>query len=264
VNLEFSNMHLTARGLNLQNQGLVTQQKLTLFARVYRAPDPKADLNEITLSGSFWSEVDSQVGGVEHGNFSEMDPSIGFNVIFLRDWAFESPFIWYISETDTFQTACAWDPRLTYHDHFLPSFAFNPYVEYFQEIANKTTIVFNRNYSHSSNYGVLGFDPTYAFTTIPLKLELPSYLSIVSSNFYQRHNNTGGGSGLGLVSTMFKATVPLRFINPSYGKWSFYAGVQYDYLNNPGLLDGNQYKGAGKGNRDRSLVQYHTGLTLIF
>lgn len=263
INLEFSNYHLTARGLNLQNQGLIVQPKLLLYWKLYAPRDQTADVNEVTLTTGLWNDVDTEPSGVQPGNWNEIDPSAGINVKFLRDWTFESPFTAFISETDSYPTTWNWDPHLSYHDHFLPNFSFNPYVEFFFEISNKSTIVFNQATSQSGCYGVLGFDPTYVVKNLPLKLELPTYLTLPSDNFYQRVDGTGGGTGLGLVSTMFKATVPLEFIPKSYGTWSVYGGVQYDYLNNPGLLDGNEFVGAAN-NRERNIVQFHGGLTIRF
>jgi hypothetical protein len=86
---------------------------------------------------------------------------------------------------------------------------------------------------------------------------------ITGENFYQRFDGSGGGSGLGLISTTFKATVPLEFIAPSYGKWSVYACVQYAYLNNPGLLDGNEIVSPTSG-RLRNIVVFHGGMTVRF
>jgi hypothetical protein len=136
-------------------------------------------------------------------------------------------------------------------------------VEFFDELFNKSTVVFDQSKAQSGYYGVLGFDPTYVFHSIPLKLELMSNLTLTSNDFYQRSDGSGGGTGLGLISTFFKATVPIEFIPDSYGKWYVYAGVQYDYLNNPGLLDGNEVL-TSSTDRQRSFVQYHAGLTIRF
>jgi hypothetical protein len=157
----------------------------------------------------------------------------------------------------------AWDPRLTYHDHFVKDFSINPYVEFFDELQNKITVVTVPSMSQTSYYGVIGVDPTYAFEHIPLKLELPTSCLIPGKNFYQRADGTGGGTDMGLFATTFKATVPLECISPAYGKWSVYAGVQYDYLNNPGLLDGNDIAGAAQS-RERNIVVFHGGISLRF
>jgi hypothetical protein len=110
---------------------------------------------------------------------------------------------------------------------------------------------------------VIGVDPTYVFSALPLKLELPSYVTITGNDFYQRADGSGGGMDIGLAATMFKATIPLDFVTPRYGGWSLYAGVQYDRLNDPGLLDGNKIAGAAHS-RERNLVIFHGGLTVLF
>ncbi len=97
---------------------------------------------------------------------------------FLKDWTVESPFTAFVSETSSYPTCWAWDPRLSYHDHFLKSFSINPYIEFFDELQNKITVVIVPGHSHTSCYGVAGIDPTYAFSTIPLKLELPTYFNV--------------------------------------------------------------------------------------
>jgi hypothetical protein len=152
---------------------------------------------------------------------------------------------------------------LTYHNHIIKNFSFNPYVEFFDELHNKITVVMVPAKSQCSYYGVAGLDPAYCFETLPLKLELPTYVIMPGKNFYQREDGSGGGSDLGLFATMFKVTIPLNFLGSSYSKWSIYTGVQYDYLNNPGLLDGNLIAGAALS-RERNLVVFHTGLTVRF
>lgn len=264
LNLNFSDHHLTPRGLNLNSHGVIFQPLLKLDWNLYKPdPSPEQAINAVTFTTGIWNEIDSYRRGKYPGNWSEVDSILGPNVEFLKDWKFESPFITFVSETGTFRNCWAWNPKLTYHDHLFKNFSINPYIEFFDELENKVTCVFNRAKSQESYYGVLGLDPTYVFEDLPLKLDAPTYCTIPGEDFYQRKNGTGGGSGLGLFTTMLKATVPLKFIPEDYGKWSFYAGVQYYYLNNPGLLDGNQFKGADKS-RERNLMAFHTGLTLRF
>jgi hypothetical protein len=126
LNLEFSNYHLSSRGVNLQDHGLVTQPKLLLYWKLYGPRDPDADINEITLTTGVWNDVDTDQSGVHPSNWNEIDPSAGINVTFLKDWIFESPFTAFMSESHSYPTTWNWDPRLTYHDHFIRDFSFNP------------------------------------------------------------------------------------------------------------------------------------------
>jgi hypothetical protein len=262
VNLEFSNYHLTPRGINLQDKGLIFQPLVRLDWNLYKpTAATNAFINDAYVTTAVWNDIDTVSSGVQPGHWNEIDFTVGPNVRFLNDWTLESPFTAFKSQTESFATCWAWDPRLTYHDHFIQNFSLNPYVEFFDELKNKITVVLVPAESHTSFYFALGMDPTYVFQKVPLKLELPTYILIPGNNFYQQADGSGGGTDLGLFATMFKVTVPLNFI--TYGKWGVYAGVQYDYLNNPGLLDGNQIVGAAHS-PERNLVVFHGGVTLHF
>lgn len=263
VNVEFSNYHLTPRGINLQDRGLIFQPLVRLDWNLYKPEATNAVINDGYVTTAVWNDLDTVRSGVLPGHWNEIDFTVGPNVKFLNDWTLESPFTAFRSETESFETCWAWDPRLTYHDHFIKTFSLNPYVEFFHELHEKITVVLVPSKSQRSYYGVFGVDPTYEFETLPLKLELPSYILIPGKNFYQREDGSGGGTDIALWATTFKVTIPLNFIRSSYGKWSVYAGVQYDYLNNPGLLDGNEVAGADHS-RERNLIVYHGGVTWRF
>jgi hypothetical protein len=264
LNLDFSNYHLTPRGINLQNKGLVFQPLLRLDWTLYQAKhSTNRILDKVTFTTAVWNDVDTSRSGVDPGNWNEVDFITGPNAKFLKDWTLESPFIAFKSETGSFAICWAWNPRLSYHDHCLGNFSLNPYAEFFYELQNKITVVLVPSESKGSYYGVIGVDPTYVFSAFPLKLELPSYVTITGNDFYQRTDGSGGGTDIGLAATMFKATIPLAFVTPCYGGWSLYAGVQYDRLNNPGLLDGNEIAGAAHS-RERNLLVFHGGITVLF
>jgi hypothetical protein len=264
VNLEFSDHHLTARGINLQDKGLIFQPLVRLDWNLYK-PDSLTNrtVDEVSLTTAIWNDFDTETSGVHPGHWNEIDLIAGPNVKFFNDWAFESPFIAYKSETGSFPACLVWNPRLTYHDHSGKNFSINPYAEFFWELQNKITVVLAPQKSERSFYGVAGADPTYVFDLLPLKLELPAYIIIPGNNFYQRKDGSGGGTDIALFTMMLKATVPLDFMGSSHGKWSIYASAQYDYLNNPGLLDGNEIAGAAHS-RERNLVVFRGGVNVRF
>jgi hypothetical protein len=138
----------------------------------------------------------------------------------------------------------------------------NPYFEMFIETSNKATVALDQATVKRGYYFQVGADPTFAFGNIPLTLELPTYVNFPSDNFYQNFAGKGSSSTLGLVTTELKGTVPLKFIPKSYGSWSIYAGVQYYYLINHGLLDENQVLATSE--RKHNLWQFHSGLTIFF
>jgi hypothetical protein len=96
-----------------------------------------------------------------------------------------------------------------------------------------------------------------------VKLEFPTYANFVGSQFYQKFDGSGGGSGFAVFGTAMKASVPLEFIPKEFGFWTAYAGVKFYYLDNAGLLDGNQALGA-ENYYDKNLWQVHGGISVFF
>lgn len=262
VNLDFSNYHLSPRGINLQDEGLIFQPYVRLDWILYKPVVP-VTLDKVTFTTAVFNDFDTVASGVEQGNWNEIDFIAGPNATFCGHWTVESPFIVFKSETASYPACWAWNPRLTYHDHLTEHFSINPYAEFFAELKNKITVVLVPETSERSYYGAIGMVPTYTFDRLPLKLELPTYVLIPGANFYQQKNGSGGGTDLALFATTLRATVPLNFISASWGKWSLYAGIQYDHLNNPGLLDGNEATGVGTG-RVRNIMVLHGGVTVRF
>ena len=264
VNLELLDHHLTPRGIDLQNKGVVFQSLVRLDWDLYR-PQPAEDqmIDEISLTTAVWNDFDSRKSGADPGRWNEIDAIFGPNVTFLKAWTLEAPIICFRSETGSFATCWAWNPRLTYHDQMTTNFSINPYVEFFDELRNKITVVFNPATSQSSYYGVAGITPTYCFTKVPLKLELPTYILIPGGSFYQRADGLGGGTDLAMIATTLRATVPLAFVSSDRAKWSLFAAVQYDHLYNTGLLDGNQVTGTDSS-REPNVMVLHGGVNFRF
>jgi hypothetical protein len=267
INLELSNAYITPRGLDVQNKGLVIQPLLLLFFDLYSSK--QGPINDVTLTLGDWNSVHTATAGSgpNPGHWNESDPLSGLTVKFLNDLQFDAFYTAFVSEVDAFKTSQNLDLKFTYHDKFFSNrwakgFSLNPYVEFFLETSEKATVVLDPSTSRRGFYFQLGADPTYAFGNIPLTLEFPTYVNFPNKDFYQNFAGNGSVSTLGLVTTELKGTVPLRFIPKGYGSWSIYAGVQYYYLINHGLLDENQVLATSE--RKRSLWQVHGGLTIFF
>jgi hypothetical protein len=267
INLELSNAYITPRGLDVQNKGLVIQPLFLLFFDLYSSKD--GPINDVSLTIGDWNSVHTAIAGSgpQPGHWNETDPLTGLTFKFWKDLQFDAFYTAFVSQVDAFKTSQNLDLKLTYHDKFIgnrwvPGFSLNPYVEMFIETSNKATVDLDEKTSKRGYYFQVGFDPTYAFAKIPLTVELPSYVNFPSKYFYQNFAGQGSVSTLGLVTTELKGTVPLNFVPKGYGHWSVYAGVQYYYLINHGLLDENQVLATSE--RKHSLWQVHGGLTLVF
>jgi hypothetical protein len=267
INLEFSNAYITPRGLDVQNKGLVLQPLFLLFFDLY---SPKENfINDVSLTIGDWNSVHTAIAGSgpHPGHWNETDPLVGLTVKFFKDLQFDAFYTAFVSQVDAFKTSQNLDLKLTYHDKILndklvKGLSINPYFEMFIETSNKATVVLDSATSQRGYYFQLGVDPTYGFENFPLTIELPTYVNFPSDNFYQNFAGKGSVSTVGLFTTELKGTVPLKFIPKGYGNWSVYAGVQYYYLINQGLLDGNQVLATSE--RKHSLWQVHGGLTIVF
>lgn len=261
VNVDFSDHYITPRGLNVENQGLIVQPLVLIFWDLYNNPD--GFINDVTLTTGVWNSIHSRKSGADPSRWNEIDPIGGLTVKFAKALSLDVFWSAFQSQTDSYETSNNLSIKLTYNDAFCKRFSFNPYVEYWKELSDKATVVFNPTTSHESYYFSIGINPTYKFESIPLTVSLPTFINICGEDFYQRFDGTPGGSGLAVFSTQFKISTPLSFIPKSYGNWTAYASVQYYHLSNDGVLDGNQVLGAD-AEREENLVQFHGGISVFF
>jgi hypothetical protein len=265
LQVEFSDHYITPRGLHVENEGVVIQPLLLLFWNLYASED--STLSDVTLTTGVWNSVHTNKNQreAEPSRWNEIDPFAGLTFKFAKSWQADLFYTGFQSQTDSYPTSTNLSLKLTYSDKWFEKWSLNPYIEYFDEITNKATVAFTpANEDDTGYYFQIGATPT-----IPLpkgmKLQFPSYFSLVSSNFYHKIDGSDGGSGIGLFSTQAKLSFPIK-MPAGYGFWNGYVGVQYYHLVNDGLLDGNRVLGA-KGfttDEDKNLFQFHTGFSVFF
>jgi len=261
LNVDVSDHYITPRGLNVENQGVIFQPLFLVFWNLYNNPD--GFLNDVTITTGVWNSIHTRQSGADPSHWNEIDPIGGLTVKFAKALQFDVFWSAFQSQTDSYETSNNLSLKLTYNDTFFKRFSMNPYVEYWKELSDKATVVFNPLTSDESYYFSIGVNPTYKFETIPITVSLPTFVNICGKDFYQRFDGTPGGSGLAVFSTQFKVSTPLSFIPKSYGNWTVYASVQYYHLCNDGLLDGNQVLGAD-AEREEDLLQFHGGISVFF
>jgi len=260
LQLDFSDHYITPRGLNVENQGLVFQPLLLSFWNLYSNKD--AFINDVSLTAGMWSSIHSNKSGADEGHWNEWDPILGLTFGLGEVLKFETNYTAFKSQVDSYDTSHHLELKLKLDDSkWLGAYALNPYVAFWKELDNKATVVFDAATSDESYYFTVGVNPGVKLGSV--KLEFPTYINIVDSEFYQRMDGSDGGSGVGVFGTEVKASVPLTFVPKEYGFWTAYAGVKYYHLSNSGLLDGNQVLGAD-GDREKDLVQFHGGLSIFF
>lgn len=257
---EFSDHYITPRGLNVEDEGLIWQPLVLIFWNLYKSD--AGFLEDISLTTGVWNSIHTEKSGAKPGHWNELDPILGLTFKFAKGWQFDAFTTQFYSETDSYATSTHLDLKLTYHDSCFGQFSLNPFVQFWQELEEKSTVVFDPSTSSEGNYFCVGINPTYKFKSIPLTVEMPTFLNLVSDNFYQKFDGSDGGSGFALISTTLKLSTPLSFIPKGYGAWTVYASVQYYHLENDGLLDGNQV--LADASREQDLLQFHGGISIFF
>ena len=261
LQLDVSDAYITPRGLNVENEGVVFQPLALVLANLYSSET--TTISEVNLAVGGWSSIHTEESGADPGNWNEFDPIAGLSIKFADYYKFDTTYTAFISMVDSYPTSHHLELKLSFDDSkWMGKFALNPFVAYWQELYNKSTVVFDPATSEESFYFTLGINPAIKFDAV--KIELPTFVNIVANEFYQQFDGTDGGSGAAVFCTGIKASVPLKFIPKEYGFWTWYAGIKYYHLNNAGLEDGNTVLTTGSSSDDDNLIQFNTGITIFF
>jgi hypothetical protein len=261
LQVEATDHYITPRALDVVDRGVSFQPLTVVMLDVYRNKD--GFLSNVQLWGSYWNDVGIQKYGAVPGYWNEIDFAGGVDFKFGKGFDLNISYSSFHSETSSYSTNGHFETTLAYHDSFMGPFSINPNVWFFDEVHKEATVQFNYSNSRQTFYFAPGIDPTYKFDPFPLTVELPTYVTLIHSGFYQLTNGAQSSGGVGVFSTGYKFSVPLKFIPHSYGSWTIYTGFQYYYVQNQGALDGNELL-TGKKYEERDLYRFYGGLSIFF
>jgi hypothetical protein len=255
---QFSNMYITPRGLIVEDEGLVWQPLLLIFADLYKGD---GWLNNIKLTAGVWNSVHTQKSTNPNTTtpyWNEFDLILGLSATVFKDWTASATYLLFVSPVDDYEPPHNLELALSYSDHFLENLtpwgklSINPYAKLFIEMDNKATV----SSTDSSFNFELGLTPKYVFDFYPVAIEVPTFLTLPGDGFYSEDGVPG------VFTTGGKITVPLNFIPNKYGSWSVYGGVQWYHVYNDGIAVGNTYLPSSATTRDP--VQWYGGIQLFF
>ncbi len=289
LNINLTDHYLTSHALHQENQGVMVQPLLLLTTPLYA--DRMTWLSDLTLTLGGWGSYHTHEGGDVPAHWREADLISGLTATFARDIKLSAFYSAYLSQTQSYDTAWELAVALSYDDTaLLGDFALHPFVEYRQQTEGRIVVDFVPDLLNESHSFKLGITPQHQFKHV--KLELPTYVTLVPKGFYQRstqktvheryygydytryryypidyyypvYDGQPAKGGIGYFSTALKASVPLKFMSTDKIACSLYGAVQYYRLVNEGLLDGNVALDAA-GKRERDILQFHLGLTMAF
>jgi len=257
---DFSDHYITPRGLNVEDEGVIAQPLMLMLWKLHGSN--KGAVSDVTLSTGIWNSFHSHPSGANPSRWNEIDPILGLAVKFRKGFSVDASTTAFYTPTDSYATSTNAAFKLTYNDSFLKGLALNPYVAYWRELKNKSTVMFNSATSKESGYLTLGATPTFGLGAGGSSLEVAAFTNIVGSSFYQRFDGSDGGSGLALVSVSPKVSMPLKFLGVSHGAWKASVAASYFHFRNEGLMDGNQV--LADPERESNLLQFHGGISVFF
>jgi hypothetical protein len=261
LQLEATSQYITPRGLDVIDRGVSFQPLTVIIFDLYS--NKQGWLNDISVWGSYWDDVGTVKGGAVAGYWNEIDFAGGMEFKYLNGFDLNISYSSFHSETSSYSTNGHFEVTLAYHDSFMGPFSINPNVWYFLETHKNATVQFDYTTAKTGFYFAPGIDPTLNLNPFPLKIETPTYVTLVDKVFYQKTDGTPGGSGAGVFSTGIKFSAPLTFIPKPYGSWTVYTGYQYYRVINKGALDGNEAL-TGSTTPKHNLNRFYGGVSIFF
>ncbi|HUO09872.1 MAG TPA: hypothetical protein VM008_16330 [Phycisphaerae bacterium] len=238
--LRLLSAHLTRRGVMTVDKGVVFQPSGGLVIDLFDFDGPITNVSFVT---TVWADLNSAHPGT--GCFEEFDYAAGVSVSFLKYWTANGNWMfWTFPDSDT-PNMYNTDLKFTFNDEsFFKQCALRPYVDLFWNYSGASPVVFGTQHTM---YAEVGVEPEYVLHLgdYPVTFKFPTYGSFGDSSFWGDGDGHTKTSNLGVFSTGVRATVPLKFVPASFGKWSAYIGGTYIHTCNPSLTYANEFIGSG-------------------
>ena len=223
------------RGYNQEDQGVIGQPYLTLYAKL-----SDDDAFKVTGYVGTWNSIHSEStladAGAGPNSWYESDFLAGVDI---SSGAFTVGFIYtlYTYPNGAFESIQEVGAKLAWDDTEFQKgglgFALKPYVAVYAETGD-------RNGSEDW-YGEVGVAPgIYTFNEegkYPVAITVPLTVGLSLKDYY--FDDGGDEEVFGYASAAVTASVPLAFIPPEYGSWNITGTFQYLYLNAEGLQAAN-------------------------
>ncbi len=216
-----------SRGLVLNNQGIINQNYADLYFALYQKDTGL--LNKVQLNLGIWFDLDphstqagTAVGGSHHDTtlpwWYEFDFTPGFSFTVAKVLTISPSYYVFTSPASAFRTFEGLNINVGLDDSkWLGAFALHPSFTYLRELHNKAG-----DGADQGNYYEIGITPSFAAG--PATVSFPVTAGFGSNQFY------GKNDGFGYVTPGIQVGIPLKFIPPAYGTYTFTAFYKFYYL----------------------------------
>jgi hypothetical protein len=199
----------------------------------FRLLENMGPLTSLSVAPGIWNNF--HYGGgllVEPSNpkfWTEADLYLKLNAVWWEVLTTSVTYTYYSSPNDTFTSYADVGLGFALNDSkWLGAFAFNPSLLFAFETMGEALVSADEK---KGIYMQIGLAPGYTFfaeSSFPVSISVPMTFGFSLKDYYtvNGENQTFGFFSFGPLITM-----PLKFIPPAYGTWSFKGGVQFLVLN---------------------------------
>jgi hypothetical protein len=246
VDLNLNNMYYTPRGLVVQRTGASFHLLALGILDLYK--NSKGPVTTVSVTAGAWNNFQTSF---DRSPYNEVDPIIGVEATFYKNWIAGATFVPFISPPNLFPggTEFNFEFKLAYDDtDLLGAFAVHPYIKPFWHFSGPSPVVLGQDDAWDFETGINPSVKLFQESDTPLNINFPLFAAWGGKAWYG-----GAGTFLGHVSQGILFTLPLsKFISPDNGFWSLYAGYAYSRIVNDNLFEGGNIV-SGNDKRDINL-----------
>jgi hypothetical protein len=214
LQVDFTNAYFF-RGMLNERADTIVQPWGELYLNLFGSDEGL--IRDVTVGVGSWSSIHDDKTGYEHSpsNYYELDlyPMLSIGLPGGVTWT--TTYYWYISPNGAFDTVEELNFKLEWDDSEYLPFALAPWINWAVETDRSSN-------GNDRGAGVqMGLEPTLFeldHKDFPLAISAPQEIGLSINDYYE--NDDGSDETFGYFSTGITNTLPLPFIDKSFGAWS--------------------------------------------
>jgi len=224
---DFTNAYFF-RGIKNERNSFIWQPWAELFLNLYSSDDGL--LRDASVGMGVWNSVHEDKTAAEHSPEAlyETDWYPMLSLGFAGGVTLDTYYYFYTSPNGAWDTVQELNFKLSWDDSdYLKAFPLQPWINFAVE-TDRTSM------GNDKGVGIqMGIEPTIFELdnkSVPVTLSTPIELGLSATDYYE--GDDGNSPTFGYLSYGLTATMPLKFIDPSWGKISWILSAKGLYLEN--------------------------------
>jgi hypothetical protein len=215
IQFDFTNAYFF-RGILNERSSLIVQPWAEIYLNLFASDD--GFIRDVTAGFGVWNSIHDRKTLAENSpsNLYETDWYPVLSIGLPGGVSYTTTYYWYTSPNGAFDTVEELNLELAWDDsEYLGRFAMGPYMNWAIE-TNRTSL------GNAEGVGLqLGVEPTLFELDnddLPLAFTFPLEVGLSVEDYYE--GDDGSDETFGYISYGVTATLPIAFVDASYGAWS--------------------------------------------